>query len=245
MRPPCHRCEEAKLANPRNEFLAPLECIDRYLAGLNREKLYSTVSTGLGDPEGRWQAFLDYHQFVYKKLKDPNERLKLKLREDEVGKVEDIAFKLIRKRDFSKPSAIILAGGEKISRKAEYFKPNEHLAELYLSTFQTLTNDQAEVKLLFQRTGMNLFLVIDEAHYIKQIGGNWSSAAIELARFPHMTAVQMAMTDCPGLERKCEQDGRQGRFRGGLVVVQSRPAHATAKEWHGIFQRRPLSAQLS
>jgi len=86
----------------RNESLGPLECIDRYLDKLNREKLYSTVSTGLGDPEGRWQAFLDYYQFVYKKLKDPNERLKLKLCEDEVGKVEDVAFKLIRKRDFSK-----------------------------------------------------------------------------------------------------------------------------------------------
>jgi hypothetical protein len=85
-----------------NEFLQPLECIDRYLDWLNREELYSTVSTGLGDPEGRWQAFLDYYQSVYKKLKDPNARLKLKLRDDEVGKVEDVAFKLIRKRDFSK-----------------------------------------------------------------------------------------------------------------------------------------------
>ncbi|MBI3850719.1 MAG: hypothetical protein HY298_10675 [Verrucomicrobia bacterium] len=89
----------------KTEYLGPLECIDRYLDKLNREKLYSTVSTGLGDPEGRWQAFLDYYQFVYKKLKDANERLKLKLREDEVGKVEDVAFKLIRKRDFSKISA--------------------------------------------------------------------------------------------------------------------------------------------
>jgi SNF2 family DNA or RNA helicase len=95
-----------------------------------------------------------------------------------------------------KPSAIILAGGGKISRKAEYFKPNEHLAELYLSTFQTLTNDQAEVKFLFQRTGMNLFLVIDEAHYIKQIGGNWSSAAIELARFAKYRCI-LTGTPCP------------------------------------------------
>jgi len=89
----------------KTEFLGPLECIDRYLEKLIRDKLYSTVSTGLGDPEGRWQAFLDYYQFVYKKLKDPNERLKLKLREDEVGKVEDVAFKLIRKRDFSRIGA--------------------------------------------------------------------------------------------------------------------------------------------
>jgi len=84
-----------------NEFLRPLECIDRYLDWLNRDGLYNTVSTALGDREGRWQAFLDYYQFVYKKLKDSKELLKLNLREDEVGKVEDVAFKLIRKRDFS------------------------------------------------------------------------------------------------------------------------------------------------
>jgi len=84
-----------------NEFLQPLECIDRYLDSLNREGLYNTVSTALGDREGRWQAFLDYYQFVYKKLRDRKELLKLNLREDEVGKVEDAAFKLIRKRDFS------------------------------------------------------------------------------------------------------------------------------------------------
>jgi SNF2 family DNA or RNA helicase len=95
-----------------------------------------------------------------------------------------------------KPHTVVLAGGEKFSRKAEYFKPNEHLAELYLSTFQTMTNDQAEVKLLFQRSGMNLFLVVDEAHYIKQIGGNWSSAAIELARFAKYRCI-LTGTPCP------------------------------------------------
>lgn len=93
---------ERALEKVKTEYLGPLACIDRYLDKLNREKLYSTVSTGLGDPEGRWLAFLDYYQYVYKKLKDPGERLRLKLREDEVGKVEDVAFKLIRKRDFSK-----------------------------------------------------------------------------------------------------------------------------------------------
>jgi SNF2 family DNA or RNA helicase len=95
-----------------------------------------------------------------------------------------------------KPQTVVLAGGEKHSRKSEYFKPNEHLPELFLSTFQTLTNDQAEVKLLFQRTGMNLFLVVDEAHYIKQIGGNWSSAAIELARSAKYRCI-LTGTPCP------------------------------------------------
>lgn len=128
---------ERAVEKVRNEYLGPLECIDRYLEQLNREKLYSTVSTGLGDPEGRWQAFLDYHQFVYKKLKDANERLKLKLREDEVGKVENIAFKLIRKRDFSKIGAKVhklmrdlpdmLENGE---AKRELFKISQIPSEL-------------------------------------------------------------------------------------------------------------------
>jgi SNF2 family DNA or RNA helicase len=95
-----------------------------------------------------------------------------------------------------KPRAIVLAGGVKLSRKAEYFKPNEHLGELYLSTFQTLANDQVDVKLFFQRVGMNLFLVIDEAHYIKQIGGNWSSAALELARYAKYRSI-LTGTPCP------------------------------------------------
>ena len=80
------------------EYLAPLECIDRYLASLNREGLYSTVSTGLGDPEGRWQAFRDYYHFVYQKIADEKTRLKLGIHEHDVGKIEDIAFKIVRMR---------------------------------------------------------------------------------------------------------------------------------------------------
>jgi SNF2 family DNA or RNA helicase len=86
--------------------------------------------------------------------------------------------------------------GKAVLTEAEYFKPNEHLPELFLSTFQALTNDQAEVKLLFQRSGMNLFLVVDEAHYIKQVGGNWSSAAIELARSAKYRCI-LTGTPCP------------------------------------------------
>lgn len=82
----------------KKEYLTPLECIDRYLASLNREGLYSTVSTGLGDPEGRWQAFRDYYHFVYQKIADEKTRLKLGIHEHEIGKVEDVAFKIIRMR---------------------------------------------------------------------------------------------------------------------------------------------------
>jgi len=77
-----------------------IECIDRYLEWLGRDGLYSTVSSHIGDPEGRWQAFHDYYQSVYRKLHEPKSLLQMNLRDDEAGKVEQVAFRLIRKRDF-------------------------------------------------------------------------------------------------------------------------------------------------
>ena len=83
-----------------NEYLGPLNCIDRYLSYLKREGLYSTVSTGLGDPEGRWQAFRDYYNVVYQKLDNEKTRIKFGIHEDEIGSIEDAAFKIIRMREF-------------------------------------------------------------------------------------------------------------------------------------------------
>jgi len=81
-----------------DNFLKPLECVDRYLSNLGRDGLYSTISKGLGDPEGRWQAFLDYYNCVYKRLIDDKKRHKHGISEDEIGKIEDVAFKVIRMR---------------------------------------------------------------------------------------------------------------------------------------------------
>ena len=83
------------------EYLEPLACIDRYLDYLNRPGLYSTVALGLGDTEGRWQAFIDYSKSVYKKLNNDKERMKIGIDENEVGKIENIAFKIIRKRELT------------------------------------------------------------------------------------------------------------------------------------------------
>jgi hypothetical protein len=82
-----------------DEYLGPLECIDRYLEYLGRDGLYTTVVSSVGDKEGRWQAFLDYYNHVWKKLDDESLRRKMNITENEVGEVEDIAFKLIRHRD--------------------------------------------------------------------------------------------------------------------------------------------------
>ena len=77
------------------DFLDPLDCVDRYLSYLGRDLLYDTVSKGR---EGRWQAFIDYSKF-YQQLKDEKKRVKFGISEEEVGDIEDVAFKIIRKRD--------------------------------------------------------------------------------------------------------------------------------------------------
>lgn len=83
----------------KEDYIEPLKCIDRYLTHIRREGLYSIVSTGLGDPEGRWQAFYDYYNYVYKPLSNDKKRSSWCIREDEIGKIEDVAFKIIRQRD--------------------------------------------------------------------------------------------------------------------------------------------------
>ena len=83
-----------------DKYLGPLNCIDRYLKHLDRDELYKTVVASVGDKEGRWQAFLDYHNHVYKKFQDEKQRIRLGIEEDEVGLFEDVAFKIIRKREF-------------------------------------------------------------------------------------------------------------------------------------------------
>ena len=84
----------------QDEFLGPLACADRYLEAIGREGIYTLISAGKGDRENRWQAFIDYFKF-YKRLIDPAERVKLGVEEKEVGKLEAMAFSLIRLRDFS------------------------------------------------------------------------------------------------------------------------------------------------
>jgi hypothetical protein len=90
-----------KVKEFEEEYLYPLECIDKYLEYLNRPGHYNTISEGRGDNEGRWQAFLDYYKLVYKKLIDEKQRIKLGIQEDEVGKIENAAFKIIRKRELT------------------------------------------------------------------------------------------------------------------------------------------------
>jgi len=82
-----------------------------------------------------------------------------------------------------KPDYKILAGGNQAQRKLEYYGTGPQIAELYLTTFQSLLNDKDDVKKLLKQCGGKVYLVIDEAHYIKQIGGSWANAVLEIAEY--------------------------------------------------------------
>jgi SNF2 family DNA or RNA helicase len=79
------------------------------------------------------------------------------------------------------PHHIIMAGGNKNQRKNNYYVTSEHKAELYLTSFQTLLSDKKEVNQFLKQKHVNTLFVVDEAHYIKQIKGNWAQAILHQA----------------------------------------------------------------
>lgn len=80
------------------KYLAPLACVDRYLKQFKREGLYRTISAGMSDPEGRWQAFIDYSYTYSRVLLNPKRRIEFGIEEDDIGSIEEAAFDVIRLR---------------------------------------------------------------------------------------------------------------------------------------------------
>jgi len=81
----------------QKNYLKPLECVDRYLRQFRRDKQYHTISSHIGDREGRWQAFLDYSN-TYSKFMNQSYRIANRVDEDEIGEIEEAAFDIIRLR---------------------------------------------------------------------------------------------------------------------------------------------------
>ena len=79
-------------------YLDPLKCVDRYLKQFKREKQYHSVSSHIGDSEGRWQAFLDYSNTYNTKFSNQSYLLEHEIEEDEIGEIEEAAFDIIRLR---------------------------------------------------------------------------------------------------------------------------------------------------
>ncbi|MCE2440557.1 MAG: DEAD/DEAH box helicase, partial [Candidatus Latescibacteria bacterium] len=87
------------------------------------------------------------------------------------------------------PSYQILAGGDVEVRRTKYLVNQESVADLYLTTFQTLQRDWEQVRELFQHQGVKFYFVVDEAHYVKQPGGAWATAVLNVADFAVRRAV--------------------------------------------------------
>jgi SNF2 family DNA or RNA helicase len=91
------------------------------------------------------------------------------------------------------PDYYIFAGDQKINREIEYYK-RENFHELYLTTFHTLLNDVNNVIEFLSNRNLKAYIIIDEAHYIKQVDGNWATAAIRCAEYAEF---RCALTGTP------------------------------------------------
>ena len=80
------------------------------------------------------------------------------------------------------PISQVLAGGNVGERRQRYYPKIGEEAELYLTTYQTLSRDKGHVQHLLKSRTNHAFFVIDEAHYMKQDEGIWASAVAETSR---------------------------------------------------------------
>ena len=74
----------------------------------------------------------------------------------------------------------ILAGGDRYNRRG-YYHLTEKTPEMFITSFQTLTNDIEYVNKFLLNENVRPFIVIDEAHYIKRFNGQWSNSALYLS----------------------------------------------------------------
>ncbi len=81
----------------------------------------------------------------------------------------------------NKPKAKILAGLNKDARLFTYLDVNQ-LHDLYLTTFQTLLNDSGEIKDFLSSPEVSALVVVDEAHYMKRLDGDWANAVLNIAK---------------------------------------------------------------
>ncbi len=82
-----------------------------------------------------------------------------------------------------KPSVAVLAGGDIEERRSKYSPGKDNFCDLYLTSFQTIQRDWERVRRLFKERGLRFFLIIDEAHYIKQLDGAWANAVLNVTPF--------------------------------------------------------------
>jgi len=150
------KAELKKAVNDHHKnYIAPLYCIDRYLKQFRREGRYRTISTGATDPEGRWQAFIDYSNTYTRCFQNPKRLIEYGIEEDEIGAIEEAAFDIIRLRiipDMPKVH-VIMRDLPKYCRTKEGKKAIKKIAdnvEPVLSTEECFGDDGKELLLTRQ-----------------------------------------------------------------------------------------------
>jgi len=84
-----------------------------------------------------------------------------------------------------KPRSVRLTGGRAV-RDRIYANSDDY--ELFLSTYQTATNDLARLKGMCRRH--HAMLVLDESHYVKRLeDGQWAKAVLDLAPYATRRAI--------------------------------------------------------
>lgn len=81
------------------------------------------------------------------------------------------------------PKSIILSGLDAETRKSYYYLTAERRPELYITSFQTLCNDIHHISKMFKMVNNNIFFIVDEAHYVKKLGGPWASAVLQTSKY--------------------------------------------------------------
>lgn len=80
------------------------------------------------------------------------------------------------------PNYIKLSGLDKTLRKIYYY--GEHRKEkMFFTTYNTINNDKRHIKYLFKSLNRKILFVLDEAHYIKRLGGEWAESVMDLAYY--------------------------------------------------------------
>jgi hypothetical protein len=160
----------------KKRYLKPLECVDKYLKTFNRENLYNTISERSGDKEGRWQAFTDYSTFYNGTLENKSKLAEYKVKESEVGKIENAIFKIIRKRNLnSKDPGNTIGKLHEFVRKIPKYIKNPDAKEFLIKIADEVKEDIPE-EMKYDKMGKKYDeREIDDHwgnHYKRQIVGN-------------------------------------------------------------------------
>ena len=78
------------------------------------------------------------------------------------------------------PDYEVFAGGDIEDRHDRYRVSKDDVVDLYLTSFQTLHHDWKRVRNLLKLHGIRFYFVVDEAHYIKQVGGAWAESVLNV-----------------------------------------------------------------